>query len=65
MVLPAVLANLRHGGQEGEDVTGRKPGKHLVTTNQRPSNSGRWGPGDRSFMEINHVGVFAVGENHR
>ena len=51
MVLPAGFANLRNGGQEGEDVTGRKPGKHLVTTNQRPSNGGRWSFSGRSFME--------------
>ena len=50
MGIPAGLANLRQGSQEGEDVTGRKPGKHLVAANQRPSNGGRWSFSGRSFM---------------
>src|SRR5690606_12969869 len=51
------------GRQEGEAVTGRKPGKHLVPINQRPSNSGCWRVNGRSFTEKYHVGVNAVGEN--
>ena len=60
----ARLATSRFGGQEGQSVAGRKPGKDLVTINQRPSNGGRWGLGGRSFMEKSHVGVHAVGESH-
>jgi len=32
---------------------------------QRPLNSGRWRVSGRSIEEKSHVGVFAVGENHR
>lgn len=65
---PERIASSPNGGQEGQAVTGRKPGKDLVTTNQRPSNGGRWGLGGRSsvgdFSETNNR-VHAVGENHR
>ena len=63
--LPVRFATLRNGGQEGQVVTGRKPGKDLVTTNQRPSNGGCWRVNSRSRTENIHVGVQAVGESHR
>lgn len=62
---PARLATSSKGGQEGQSVTGRKPGKDLVTTNQRPSNGGCWRVNSRSCTENIHVGVKAVGESHR
>ena len=63
--VPERFATSRIGGQEGQFVTGRKPGKDLVTTYQRPSNGGCWRVNSRSFTEKSHVGVQAVGENHR
>ncbi len=62
---PEWFATAPKGGQEGQSVTGRKPGKDLVTTNQRPSNGGCWRVNSRSRTEKSHVGVQAVGENHR
>ena len=62
---PERFATAPKGGQEGQSVTGRKPGKDLVTTNQRPSNGGCWRVNSRSRTEKSHVGVQAVGENHR
>ena len=66
MGIPARLATLRFGGQEGQAV--REHAKHrkdLVTTNQRPSNGGRWGLSGRFITEKSNVEVFTVGENHR
>ena len=62
--IPARFAVLRSGGKEGPIVTGRKPGKDLVTTNQRPHNCGRWGLSGRSSKGKSHVGVHAIGEHH-
>lgn len=62
--LPARVATLQLGGEEGQSVTGRKPGKDLVTTNQRPFNNDRWALSGRSFSEKSHVGIKADGENH-
>ena len=63
--VPREARNLTDGRQEGEAVTGRNPGKHLVPINQRPSNGGCWRVNSRSFTEKIHVGVQAVGESHR
>lgn len=62
--VPREVRNLMDGGQEGESVTGRKPGKHLVPINQRPSNGDCWRVNSRSLTEKTHVGVQADGENH-
>ena len=61
---PRDASYITEGDQEGQSVTGRKPGKDLVITNQRPSNGGCWRVNGRSFTEKHHVGVQAVGENH-
>ena len=63
--VPREVRNLTDGRQEGEAVTGRKPGKHLVPINQRPSNGGCWRVNSRPITEKSHVRVEAVGENHR
>jgi hypothetical protein len=61
--VPREVRNLTDDRQEGEAVIGRKPRKHLVPINQRPSNGGRWGLSGRSVREKFHVGVNTVGEN--
>ena len=63
---PQDLQSCGKGGQEGQSVTGRKPGKDLVTTHQRPLNRGRWPVSGRFHMGNIHVQVIAgiVGESH-
>ena len=55
---PARIASSWKGGKDRTETP-------AVTTNQRPSNGGRWGLSGRSFTEKFHAGVFTVGENHR
>lgn len=63
MSIPERIASSRHGGQEFINLATQVC--DFVSANQRPSNGGRWALSARSFMEISHVGVHAVGENHR
>lgn len=62
---PREACNLAVWWQRGAIRYRTKTGKDLVTTNQRPFNGGCWRVNSRSFMEKSHVGVHAVGENHR
>ena len=66
MGFPAEIATLLDGGQEGQYVTGRKPGKDLVTTKPTPVNHADAG---RSAVALawrrNHDRDHAEGENFR
>lgn len=65
MGFPARLATSRSGGQGGRVFDhANAMSESLVTTNQRPLNSGRWRVGARSCMEKTHVRVHTVGENY-